>query len=96
MFTITKDGMTATVTNPSSLPMYLSKGWKVVTKETKKEEAVPELTKKQLQSELTKKQLQEKLDELGATYKPTDNKAALLKKVKSAAPDNFDDGLLKG
>lgn len=87
MFTITKDGMTATVTNPSSLPMYLSKGWKVVTKETKKEEAVPELTKKQLQ---------EKLDELGATYKPTDNKAALLKKVKSAAPDNFDDGLLKG
>lgn len=87
MFTITKDGMIATVNNPSSLPMYISQGWKVVTEQEQPVEEAPELTKKELQA---------KLDELGVSYKPTENKAALIEKVQSAATDNFDDGLLKG
>lgn len=89
MFTITKDGIIATVSNPSSLPAYIANGWKVVADKTESvaEEAVPELTKKELQA---------KLDKLGVTYKPTENKATLMDKIKSAAPDDFDDGLLKG
>lgn len=89
MFTITKDGMIATVTNPSSLPMYLNQGWKLVSDDKKEEpqQEVPEPTKKELQA---------KLDELGVDYKATENKAALLEKVKGAMPDDFDDGLLKG
>ena len=89
MFTITKDGIIATVSNPSSLPAYIANGWKLVADKTESvaEEAVPELTKKELQA---------KLDGLGIAYKPTDNKATLLGKINSAEPDDFDDGLLKG
>ena len=83
-----KDGMVMILADESTAKMYKNFGWK---------EVVEKEPVKQVEIELTKKQLQEKLDELQVEYKPNENKATLMDKLKEASPtNNFDDGLLKG
>lgn len=83
-----KDGMVMELADKSTAKMYKNFGW---TEVVEKEPVA------QVEIELTKKQLQEKLDELQVEYKPIENKATLMDKLKKASPtDNFDDGLLKG
>lgn len=89
MIKVIKDGLTTFAKDSAMLALYLENGWQVVSE--KKQPIV------QVEIELTKKQLQEKLDELQVEYKPIENKATLMDKLKEALPtDNFDDGLLKG
>lgn len=89
MIKVIKDGLTTFAKDNAMLALYLENGWQVVGE--KKQPVV------QVEIELTKKQLQEKLDELQVEYKPIENKATLMDKLKEASPtDNFDDGLLKG
>ena len=86
MIRLVKDGLVTHVKDKASATIYLNNGWKEAAEEAKPVEVV----------EPTKKELQEQLDKLGIKYKPTDNKAALQEKLKSAEPaDDFDDGLLK-
>lgn len=89
MIKVIKDGLTTFAKDNAMLALYIENGWQVVSE--KKQPVV------QVEIELTKKQLQEKLDELQVEYKPIENKATLMDKLKEASPtDNFDDGLLKG
>lgn len=89
MIKVIKDGLTTFAKDNAMLALYIENGWQVVSE--KKQPIV------QVEIELTKKQLQEKLDELQVEYKPIENKATLMDKLKEASPtDNFDDGLLKG
>lgn len=89
MIKVIKDGLITFAKDNAMLALYIENGWQVVSE--KKQPIV------QVEIELTKKQLQEKLDELQVEYKPIENKATLMDKLKEASPtNNFDDGLLKG
>jgi hypothetical protein len=89
MFTIIKDNQKITVSNRSSLSVYLSNGWELLGEVT--EPKVVEVV------EPTKKEIQQQLDAKGIEYSPRDNKTTLLDKLEGSKPtDNFDDGLLKG
>ncbi len=89
MFRIIKDNQKITVSNRSSLSMYLNNGWKLLGEDSEPE--VKEVV------EPTKKEIQQQLEAKGIEYSPRDNKATLLTKLEGGTPtDNFDDGLLKG
>ena len=89
MFRIIKDNQKITVSNRSSLSVYLNNGWKLLGEDSEPE--VKEVV------EPTKKEIQQQLEAKGIEYSPRDNKAALLTKLEGGIPtDNFDDGLLKG
>jgi len=89
MFRIIKDNQKITVSNRSSLSVYLNNGWKLLGEDS--EPKVVEVV------EPTKKEIQQRLEAKGIGFSPRDTKAALLTKLEGSKPtDNFDDGLLKG
>jgi len=89
MIKIIKDTEVVTLSNNSSLDIYLANGWKLLG-----ENIEPKVTEV---VEPTKKEIQQQLDAKGIEYSPRDNKTTLLEKLEASKPtDNFDDGLLKG
>ena len=90
--TLVKDKMVMDIPDSSTAKMYIAHGWQVLKEKVNEPE--PEVM---VDDTITKKELQKQLDELGIEYKPQENKASLIAKLKTVEPANdFDDGLLKG